>query len=64
MMEHEADPYWNLDLALGEGLTQGEHYTIRVKIHTAEEPYRGRDELIPLTHKTGQRLYIHAKPYQ
>jgi hypothetical protein len=36
-MEHEADPYWNLDLALGEGRIHDEPYTIRATINTAQE---------------------------
>ena len=36
---------------------------VRLRWHQAEERIRGREELVPLQHKTGPRLYVHARPY-
>ncbi len=63
MAERAQDSYWNLDRELGDGLIQGEVYTIRARIHTALEPYRAHEELLPLRQRTGQRLYIQAQSY-
>jgi hypothetical protein len=62
--EREEPPYWQEDIALGEGrFYRGEPYGIRMRLHTTTERYGGRDELVPLTHPGGERVYVHGKPY-
>lgn len=61
--EPEGKPYWREDLAIGEGRFFDEPYAIRLKLHVGHEQYRGKEELYPLTHKTGERIYLHARPY-
>ncbi len=69
MTEHDQEPYWQedywqQDLAIGEGIIDGEHTGLRLRAHVVEEHYRGRDDgLIHLTHATGARVYIQARPY-
>ena len=36
---------------------------VRLKLHQSEERIRDHEELLPLEHKSGPRLYVHAKPY-
>ena len=59
----ERDEYWQEDLELGDGHFYQDAYTIRLLLHQDTERYLGRDELFPLTQRTGERLYFHAKPY-
>lgn len=69
MKEHEppeAEPYWQEDLAIGEGRFSGELSTIRLQLHTAEERRASHQEIVPIPHKPGQRIartYVHARPY-
>jgi len=65
MKEHEprSDPYWQEDLALGEGRFAGDPFTVRLRLHTARETYRGQEELVKLRQPTGERVYLHARPY-
>lgn len=61
----EDDPSWTDDLLLGEAVLLGERRAIRLRLHQAQERYHRRDgaELVPLSEATGERLYVHAKPY-
>lgn len=62
--EQENDPYWKQDRELGEGtFYQNEPYTIRMKLHSSLERFRGHNELVKLEHRSGERTYVHAKPY-
>lgn len=61
--EQELDPYWQMDKAIGEGKIQGEPYTIRLRAHVQKEGYYDHQELVPITHRTGQRTYYHARAY-
>jgi hypothetical protein len=62
--ERERGPYWQHDVALGEGtFYQDQLYTIRMKLHTSLEPFRGQEELVRLDHPVTNRTYLHAKPY-
>ncbi len=62
--EQEHAPYWQEDIALGEAtLFRGETSTVRMRLHTTTERYAGRRELVPLSQSTGERVYVHAKPY-
>lgn len=64
MVEREEDPYWQLDLAIGEGhFYRDQLFTIRLRLHTSEEKFRDHQDLVPLVHKTGQRTYVLARPY-
>ena len=65
MKEREpiAAPYWTDDLALGEVALPRERAIVRLRWHQSEERVRGHEELFPLQHKTGPRLYVHARPY-
>jgi hypothetical protein len=38
---------------------------VRLRLHQSEETYHGRNvaELVPLSHPTGSRTYVHARPY-
>ena len=60
----EPDPYWQDDVAVGEGrFSRGETYSIRLRLHTATERFHRHQELIPLAQSSGERVYVHAKPY-
>lgn len=61
--QDEIDPYWNHDVVIGDGLIQNKPYTIRMRIHTGLESYRGKEELYPLEHRTGEMDYVMGKPY-
>ena len=62
--EQEHHPYWQEDVAIGEAvLFRGERSTIRMRLHTTTERYASRRELVPLSQPTGERVYVHAKPY-
>ena len=63
--EREQDPYWSDDVLGGDIPLPGGTTLGRLRLHQSEEVYHGRDiaELIPLSHPTGSRTYIHAKPY-
>lgn len=61
--EPKGKPYWQEDVAVGEGRFFSDPYTIRLRLHTTRERYRGKEELYPLNHKTGERLYLHGRPY-
>ena len=68
MREHEAFPdnndrSWTDDLAIGELPLLGETPTVRLRLHIADEPHRGRESLYPLAHQDGPRTYVHARPY-
>ena len=62
--EQERDPYWQDDIALGEGrFYRGTLSSIRMRLHTSVERFAGRREVVPLRHPTGERVYVHGKPY-
>jgi hypothetical protein len=62
--EREPDPYWQEDVAIGEGrLFRGEDYTIRMRLHTATERASGRHEIVPLSDAVRERVSVHGKPY-
>lgn len=62
--EHEPDPYWQEDIAIGEGrLFRGETYTIRMRLHIETERFHRHHEIVPLSETRGERVYIHGKPY-
>ena len=56
-------PYWQSYVAIGEAPIQGERTPLRMRLHTVEEGYRERQELVPLKHPKGRRLYLHGRPY-
>ena len=62
--EREPDPYWQEDAAIGEvRLFRGETYTVRMRLHTERERASRRHEIVPLSQPTGERVYVHGKPY-
>jgi hypothetical protein len=63
--EQTEAPYWQRRLALGEALLHGEKTPLYMKLHTSKERYSAldREELVPLSTPTGERLYVHGKPY-
>ncbi len=63
MTERERDPYWQEDVALGEAPVYRQLHTIRARMHTATERFHRHHELVPLSETTGERIYVHAKPY-
>ncbi len=44
-------------------MIDGEHSLIRLKLHRSQERYYHKEELFPLSSRTGERIYFHAKPY-
>ena len=64
-----AEPYYQHDVYLGDvplpGVSHppGRPVGLHLRLHVAEEPYRGRRELVPLRHAAGTRVYVHARPY-
>jgi hypothetical protein len=63
-LEREPDPYWQEDVAIGEGrFFRGDTATIRMRLHTTTERFSRRQEIIPLAHPSGDRTYMHGKPY-
>lgn len=48
---------------MGEIEFQHEHYPLWMRLHRSREEYREQRELTPLEHTSGERLYLHAKPY-
>jgi hypothetical protein len=69
MSEHlsppeDPDPYWQEDLAIGEGrFERGQTRAIRLRLHTETERYHAHQEILPLTQPRGERVYVHGKPY-
>jgi hypothetical protein len=62
--EREPDPYWQEDVAIGEGrFFRGDTATIGMRLHTTTERFSRRQEIIPLAHPSGERTYVHGKPY-
>jgi hypothetical protein len=62
--QHE--PFWPIDVMVGEGRFAGETSTIRLQARITEERYRhsdSRDEIVPLTTRAGTRWYVLAQPY-
>jgi hypothetical protein len=57
------DAYWSRDIALGEARIGRESSMVRMRLHVSEERYGGREELYPLTYKSGDRTYVHGRPY-
>jgi len=57
------DPYFQHDELIGDVMLRGEPYSLRLKLHEAEERIRDHEELFPVTQRTGTRRYFHAKPY-
>ncbi len=60
---NEFDNYWNSNTILGDGMIDGERSLIRLKLHRSDEQYYYKQELFPLSSRTGERIYFHAKPY-
>ena len=50
---------------LGEPRLPTETALVRLWLHQSDEAYHGRTiaELVPLSHPSGSRSYIHARPY-
>lgn len=61
--EQNIDPYWQIDQAVGDAPIRGEEYTIRLRVHTSKERYAEKQEIVPLAHHKGERIYFHARPY-
>ena len=61
--EREPESYWQEDVGIGEIEFQGDHYPLWMRLHRSREAFREHRELTPLEHTTGERLYLHAKPY-
>ncbi len=62
--EHEHhDEYWTNDLSLGEVTLPRGAAMVRLRWHQSEERIRDHEELLPLEHKSGPRVYVHARPY-
>jgi hypothetical protein len=57
------DTYWNSNHVIGDGIIGDEKSLIRLKLHRSEERYFHKEELFPLSTRTGTRIYFHAKPY-
>jgi hypothetical protein len=59
------EPFWQLDEEIGEGRFFDQPAAIRLKAHVSHErDHRSDgDEIVPLRHKSGTRLYVMAKPY-
>ncbi|MGH2530923.1 MAG: hypothetical protein ACRDJW_01335 [Thermomicrobiales bacterium] len=57
------DAYWGHDVVLGEARIGRETSTVRMHLHVSDEPYYLREELLPLRHKSGDRAYVHGRPY-
>lgn len=63
---HEPEPYWQTDLAIGEGHFYRDTYTLRLKLHQSSERISWREELFPLSaaqKRDRRRSYFHGKPY-
>lgn len=55
--------YWQGYFSIGEVPMQGEPAPLHLRTHTSKERYSDkRRELLPLKHKHGERLYVHARP--
>lgn len=62
----EEQPYYNVDVAIGQLRLWDHHWLLRLQAHVDEETwYRfvERPELISLHERRGTRTYVHAKPY-
>jgi hypothetical protein len=63
------DPSYRYEVYLGDAPLPGVSHPparpvgLHPRLHLAEEPSRGRRELVPLRHAKGPRVYVHAKPY-
>jgi hypothetical protein len=64
-----AEPYYQHEVYLGDVSLPGVSHPperpvgLHLRLHVAEEPYRGGRELVPRRHAAGTRVYVHAKPY-
>lgn len=61
--EHAPESYWQEDVSIGELEFQERHYPLWMRLHRSQETYHEHRELVPLAETTGERLYLHAKPY-
>ena len=61
--ERDPEPYWQEEVSLGEVEFQEDHYPLWMRLHRSRETYREHRELVPLRESSGERLYIHARPY-
>jgi hypothetical protein len=63
--EGEIEAYWTEDVELGEAVFFDEPYMVRAQVHTAQEPYRGRNDadILRLSWPTGTRDYVQIHPY-
>jgi len=57
------DPYWQHHVILGDGEIEGKSALIRLRMHRSGERYSNGEPFIPLTSRSGKRVYFHAKPY-
>jgi hypothetical protein len=58
------NPYWQVDLSLGDGVFSYKPRSIRMLLHVATDSYsRGTQEIVPLPHSVGMRTAVHARPY-
>ena len=66
-MRHEREPspepYWQEDLVLGNIELGGSLADLHLVVHRGWEAYTRHQELIPLDHAAGRRLYVHGRPY-
>ncbi|MGH2370722.1 MAG: hypothetical protein ACRDI2_21300 [Chloroflexota bacterium] len=55
-----------MDVLISEGVFHGQPSPVRLQAHVAEESYRHgnpRQEIVPLSAKSGTRTYVLARPY-
>ena len=66
---NEHDPYWQIDLSLGDSVFSTElpssrvRRGIRILLHVGTERYFGRQEIVPITQPEGDLTSLHARAY-
>jgi hypothetical protein len=62
-----AEPSYQHGVSLSDvpppGVSHPPGRPVGLRLHVAEETFRGRRELLPLRHAAGIRVYVHARPY-
>ena len=61
--EEHPEPYWHDDIGVVEVELGGDRYPLRMAVHRSREQYRDHRELVLLKQPSGERLYLHARPY-
>ncbi len=61
--ERDPEAYWQEDVSIGAIEFQHEHYPLWMRLHRARETYQEHRELVALEETSGERLYLHARPY-